>query len=110
MPGRFPKSGRKQSPVNGKAHDQQRANDEPRNTHGKQRKKAAEMIAELSVPDCGVKAEWNADSFGETESKQAEHDRDRQPLPDDVVDAVITVFQRWTEVAMQEIAEISKVL
>src|SRR5713101_5939504 len=58
----------------------------------------------------GVETERNTDSFSEAEGEQAEHKRNGKSLPDDIIDAVIAVFKRGTEVAVQQIAQIAKVL
>src|SRR5438045_8020555 len=89
VPRRFPQSGGKQSPVNGKGHHQQRPDHEPRDANRKQREKAADVIAELSMTDRGVKAKWNADAFRKAEREEAEYEGNGKALTDDVVDAVV---------------------
>src|SRR5262249_41067126 len=91
--------GRQQSPMNGKAHGQERPDDQARHADDKNGEKTADVVTPLAAAHGGVEDERNADAFGEAEGEEAESHRDGQSLGDDVVDGVVAILKRGTEVA-----------
>src|SRR6266436_1241521 len=70
VPRRFPKRRWQHPPMNSEAHDQQRPDDKAGNADGQKSQQAAEIIAEFAATGGGVKAEGNADAFGEEKREQ----------------------------------------
>src|SRR5437899_9235484 len=110
MPGRFPQRGRKDVPVDREGHNQKRSHHESRHAGKKNGEKASDIVAPFSTSCRGEEAKRNSDALGKAECQKSQRQRNRKPLSNDVVDAVIAVFQRRTKIAVSEVNQVAEVL
>jgi len=110
VPRRFPQADGQQFPFDGEKQDQQRRDDKSGHANGQRGQKTAGIIRPSPAPGCGEKTDRQPDAHRKPERQGAEQHGDRQSLCDDVIDRMIAIFERDTEVAVRQIAQVAEVL
>ena len=96
--------------VDGEGEHRQRTHDEGRHADADHGERRAQVVDPGVFPHGGDDAGGETEREGEGEGEQAEFERDGQLVGDDFVDGAVGVFERRSEVAVRQAAEIAEVL
>ena len=110
MPGSGPKTDGKPVELETEKQQEHGCDDKTRQANGEDGQKAADIIHPATAPGGRKKTGGQAHRHGKAKGQAAEQHGNGEPLPDDVVDVVIAVFQRHPEIAMGQIPQITEVL
>ena len=102
VPRRTPERDGKPAPFDGEHHDEERADDQPRNADHEQRQKTSGVFRPMPFAHCGDETERKAEAQRETKRQRAQRQRGRQPLGDDVIDRVIAIAHGRAEISSDQ--------